>query len=155
MTITLRPIGVIHTPFATKEQAPIHGAFHPEATGVVEVYPEFEDGLTDVESFSHLILLYEFDRHGPVNLLQPTFLSEEPHGLFACRRPARVNPIGLTVVKLLQRDGAKLIVGNVDMLDGTPLLDIKPYVRRFDCFPGANEGWLEGRQNGPKPAGRE
>ena len=155
MSTTLRPIGTIRTPFATKEEAPIHGAFHPEAVGTLEVYPEFAEGLTDVEGFSHLILLYEFDRHGKVNLMQPTFLSEEAHGVFACRRPARPNPIGLTIVSLLKREGVTLTVGGVDMLDGTPLLDIKPYVPRFDSFPEANEGWLEGRQDGPKPAGRE
>lgn len=155
MAITLKPIGVIRTPYATKEEAPIHGAFHPDAIGTVEVYPEYAAGLTDVEGFSHLILLYEFDRHGKVNLIQPTFLSEEAHGLFACRRPARPNPIGLTVVSLLKREGAILTVGNVDMLDRTPLVDIKPYVVRFDCYPEASEGWLEGRVDGPKPAGRE
>lgn len=155
MTVTLEPIGVIHTPFATKEEAPIHGAFHPDVTGTVEVFPQFEEGLTDVESFSHLILIYHFDRHGPVHLMQPTFLSDDPHGLFACRRPGRINALGLTVVKLCERRGRELVVGNVDMLDGTPLIDIKPYVRRFDCYPEANDGWLEGRQNGPKPSGRE
>lgn len=158
MSITIEPIGIIHSPFETKEDAPIHGAFHPEAVGTVEVYPEYAHGLTDIEGFSHLILLYHFDRHGKVNLMQPTFLSEEPHGLFACRRPARPNPVGLTVVTLLKREGLTLTVGNVDMLDRTPLIDIKPYVAKFDSYPDATEGWLKDRLkdgNGPKPPGRE
>ncbi len=155
MHTQLHPIGVIHTPFATKEDAPIQGAFHPENTGVVEVVPELAEGLSDIDGFSHLILLYQFDRAAPVELARPTFLSDEPHGIFACRHPARPNGIGLTVVTLLSREGAALTVGGVDMLDGTPLLDIKPYIGRFDCFPDASEGWFAGREDRPKPPGRE
>jgi tRNA (adenine37-N6)-methyltransferase len=151
----LTPIGTIHTPFATKDVAPIQGAFHPEHEGTVEVLPQFAEGLADIEGFTHLILLYEFDRSAGVEMRRATFLSDEVHGLFATRHPARPNPIGLTIVKLLGRDGACLRVGGIDVLDGTPLLDIKPYVPRFDSFPEASEGWIEGRQNRPKPPGRE
>jgi tRNA-Thr(GGU) m(6)t(6)A37 methyltransferase TsaA len=155
MSFALEPIGTIHTPFAVKDDAPIQGAFHPEHEGTVEVLPQFAEGLADIDGFSHLILLYEFDRAAPVEMRRTTFLSDEAHGLFATRHPARPNPIGLTVVTLLGRDGACLRVGGIDVLDGTPLLDIKPYVPRFDCFPDASEGWIAGRPERPKPPGRE
>jgi len=155
MTFQSRAVGVIHTPFADKESAPIQGAFHPENTGRVEVLPEFAEGLSDIDGFSHLVLLYEFDRAAPVEMRRQTFLGDEPHGLWATRHPARPNPIGLTVVTLLEREGNVLTVGGIDVLDGTPLLDIKPYVARFDAFPAASEGWLGGRAERPKPPGRE
>jgi tRNA-Thr(GGU) m(6)t(6)A37 methyltransferase TsaA len=155
MSVTLVPIGTIHTPFATKDDAPIQGAFHPEAEGVVELLPEFAGGLADIDGFTHLILLYEFDRAAPVQMRRQTFLGDEPHGLWATRHPARPNRIGLTVVRLLGREGALLRVGGIDVLDGTPLLDIKPYIPRFDCFQEASEGWLAGRAERPKPPGRE
>ena len=155
MPVTLQHIGVIHTPFATKEDAPIQGAFRPEAVGTVELRPEFAAGLADIDGFSHLILLYEFDRAAPVEMVRQTFLGDEPHGLFATRHPARPNSIGLTVVALLGRDGTTLTVGGIDVLDGTPLLDVKPYIARFDSVPDATEGWLAGRPERPKPPGRE
>jgi tRNA-Thr(GGU) m(6)t(6)A37 methyltransferase TsaA len=148
-------IGTIHTPFSTKDDTPIQGAFRPEATGSVEVLPRYAEGLKDIEGFSHLILLYEFDQAGPVELVRQTFLGDDPHGLFATRHPARPNSIGLTVVRLLRREGAMLAVSGIDVLDGTPLLDIKPYVARFDSVPDACEGWLAGRPERPKPPGRE
>lgn len=155
MSAELTPIGTIHTPFATKDDAPIQGAFHPENEGVVDVLPEFAEGLEDIDGFTHLILVYEFDRAAPVEMRRQTFLGDEPHGLWATRHPARPNPIGLTVVRLLGRDGSLLHVGGIDVLDDTPLLDIKPYIPRFDCFPEATEGWLAGRAERPKPPGRE
>jgi tRNA-Thr(GGU) m(6)t(6)A37 methyltransferase TsaA len=133
----------------------VHGGFHPESVGTLELLPEFAEGLADIEGFSHLFVIFEFDRATGYEMQRPTFLTDEPHGLWACRHPARPNPIGLTVVRLLGRDGVTLTVGNCDMLDGTPLLDIKPYVPRFDSFPEASEGWIEGRQNRPKPPDRE
>lgn len=155
MSATLMPIGVIRTPFASKDDTPIQGAFHPENEGVVEVLADFAEGLADIDGFTHLILLYEFDRAASVLMRRQTFLGDEPHGLWATRHPARPNPIGVTVVRLLGRDGSRLRVGGVDMLNGTPLLDIKPYIPRFDCFPGASEGWLAGRPERAKPPGRE
>ncbi|NTU70671.1 MAG: tRNA (N6-threonylcarbamoyladenosine(37)-N6)-methyltransferase TrmO [Coriobacteriia bacterium] len=151
----LRPIGTIRTPFAAKDDAPIQGAFRPEVTGTVEVDPEFAAGLADIDGFSHLVLLYEFDRAAPVEMVRQTFLGDEVHGLFATRHPARPNAIGMTVVTLISRDGTTLTVGGIDVLDETPLLDIKPYIPRFDSFPDASEGWLEGRPERPKPPGRE
>ena len=155
MPETVRPIGTIRTMFTTKDDTPIQGAFRPEAVGTVEVLPEFAEALSDIDGFSHLILIYEFDRAAPVDMVRQTFLSDEPHGLFATRHPARPNPIGLTVVRLLSRRGTTLIVGGIDVLDGTPLLDIKPYVARFDSVPEATEGWLAGLPERPKPSGRE
>jgi tRNA-Thr(GGU) m(6)t(6)A37 methyltransferase TsaA len=151
----LTPIGVIRTAFATKDDTPIQGAFRPEAEGVVEVFAEYADGLADIDGFTHLILLYEFDRAAPVELVRQTFLGDVPHGLFATRHPARPNGVGLTVVRLLSRHAATMRVGGIDVLDGTPLLDIKPYIPRFDSFPDASEGWLAGRPERPKPSGRE
>ena len=151
----MKPIGTIHSPYKTKEETPIQGAFKPEGTGVVEIYPEFADGLKDIELFSHLYLIYQFDRSGPVLLVRPTFLDDNPHGIFASRHPARPSGIGLTVVRLLRREGNKLEVSGIDVLDGTPLLDIKPYIPRFDLFPDASEGWFAGKEERPKPQGRE
>jgi tRNA-Thr(GGU) m(6)t(6)A37 methyltransferase TsaA len=151
--VTLVSIGVIRTPFASKDNAPIQGAFSPDGEGIVEVAPQYVDGLADIDGFTHQILLYEFDRLTvDVEMSRLTFLGDEPHGLWATRHPARPNAIGLTVVRLLRREGAKLIVSGVDVLDGTPLVDIKPYIPRFDSFPEASEGWVAGRE---KPPGRE
>jgi tRNA-Thr(GGU) m(6)t(6)A37 methyltransferase TsaA len=155
MPATFVSIGSIRTPFATKQEAPIQGAFRPESIGVVEVLPRYAEGLQDIDGFSHLILLYEFDRSGAVEMVRQTFLGDEPHGLFATRHPARPSAIGLTVVRLLKREGATLTVSGIDVLDGTPLLDIKPYIARFDAVPDASEGWLAGRSDRPKPPGRE
>jgi len=149
------PIGVIRTPWSRVEDVPIQGAAAPETEGSVVVFDEFVEGLRHIEGFSHLILLYLFDRAGPVHLTRRPFLDDDPHGLFAIRHPARPNPIGLTVVALVSRDGAALAVRGVDMLDRTPLLDIKPYVARWDAFPDARSGWLDGKADRAKPEGRE
>ncbi len=151
----LRAIGVLRTPFRTKDEAPIQGAFAPDAVGVVEVFEEFTAGLDDIEGFSHLILLYVFDQGESVDLRPIPFLDDLPHGVFATRNPRRPNRLGLTVVALDRREGSRLHVRHVDTLDGTPVVDIKPYVRRFDCVPHASEGWFAGRVDRPKPPGRE
>jgi tRNA-Thr(GGU) m(6)t(6)A37 methyltransferase TsaA len=151
----LRPIGIIHSPYTAKESAPIQGAFRPEGKGRVEVFQEWEEGLKDIEMFSHIFLIYQFDRAGCIELVRKTFLDDEPHGVFASRHPCRPNGLGLTVVKLLKRSNNILEVGGIDVLDGTPLIDIKPYIRRFDCFPEAGEGWVASRAERPKPVGRE
>jgi tRNA-Thr(GGU) m(6)t(6)A37 methyltransferase TsaA len=155
MNLTLVPIGIIHSPFSSKEATPIQGAFAPEGQGRIEIYPEYAEGLKDIETFSHLILLYWFDRAGEVQLVRPTFLDDQPHGVFASRHPCRPNGLGLTVVRLLRREKNILEVSGIDVLDGTPLLDIKPYVPRFDSFPDAREGWLAKKQERPKPPDRE
>ncbi|HOW55413.1 MAG TPA: tRNA (N6-threonylcarbamoyladenosine(37)-N6)-methyltransferase TrmO [Syntrophorhabdaceae bacterium] len=154
--IELRPIGVIRSPYKTKEETPIQGVFRPEMTGWVELYPGYGEGLKDIEGFSHIFLIYNFDRvSARAELVRPVLLDDQPHGIFACRFPSRPNSIGLTVVELFGREGSKLKVGGIDVLDNTPLLDIKPYVPRFDSFPKANEGWFKGKNERPKPPGRE
>lgn len=148
-------IGVIHTPFATKEQCPIQPIYAAETVGTVEVFEQFAAGLKDVELFTHIYLLYAFDRAGAVELIRSPFLDDEPHGIFATRHPCRPNGIGMSIVRVLRREGAVLTVEGIDVLDGTPLLDIKPYVPRFDLIAGASEGWIAGKEWRPKPAGRE
>ncbi|HAR96118.1 MAG TPA: tRNA (N6-threonylcarbamoyladenosine(37)-N6)-methyltransferase TrmO [Deltaproteobacteria bacterium] len=151
----LEPIGIIHTPFTTKDETPIQGAFRPAAKGSIEVFEGYQQGLKDIEGFSHIFLLYVFDRSGEIKLVRPTFLDDEPHGVFASRHPCRPNGIGLTVVRLLQHQGNRLDVAGIDVLDGTPLLDIKPYIPRFDCYPDASEGWTAGKEEREKPKGSE
>ena len=153
----VKSIGVIRSPFSTKEEAPIQGAFAHEAKGRLEILPEYRDGLKDLEGFTHLHLLYLFDRAGEVKMVRSTFLSDIEHGLFATRHPCRPSGIGLTIVKMLSVDISTGIVevGGIDVLDKTPLLDIKPYIVKFDCFPDAADGWFKGTENRPKPKGRE
>jgi len=155
MTWTLHPIGIIHSPYATKEETPIQGTFRPDGMGTIEVFPEYEEGLKDIETFSHLILIYLFHKAGELKLVRQTFLDDEAHGVFASRHPCRPNGLGITVVTVLKRDGNQLEVSGIDVLDGTPLIDIKPYIPRFDCFPEASEGWVASKKRRPKPPGRE
>jgi len=155
VTQTIRPIGIIRSPFATKEKAPIQGAYSPQSEGTVEVFPEYEEGLKDIETFSHIILLYRFDKAGEVKLVRPTFLDDESHGVFASRHPCRPNGLGLSVVRLIRRVKNVLEVSGIDMLDKSPLIDVKPYIPRFDLFPEANEGWVASRPKRAKPVGRE
>jgi tRNA (adenine37-N6)-methyltransferase len=124
----MRPVGHARTPFTEVSQVPKgHGAEHA-AEGVLEILPEFEEGLTDIEGFSHLYVLWTFHRSEGWELLGTPPTDTRPHGVFATRSPRRPNPIGLTVVELLVREGPRLRVRGVDMLDGTPILDIKPYL---------------------------
>ena len=140
-----QPIGLIHTPFTQKDRTPIQ-PYRSRAKGRVELLPEYEDGLGHLEGFSHIILLYFFHYADPgYELVVTPFLDDEPKGLFATRYPRRPNPVGLSVVRLLRREGRVLHVDGIDVLDGTPLLDIKPYVPPFDAFPEATLGWLAGR----------
>jgi tRNA-Thr(GGU) m(6)t(6)A37 methyltransferase TsaA len=144
MEYVFRPIGVVHSPFADKSQAPIQ-ASRSQAVGRVEVYAEFADGLQDVEGFSHLILLYIFHASSGYQLLVKPFLDNRPRGVFATRHPCRPNPIGVSVVRLLGRCGSELEVAGVDVVDGTPLIDIKPYVPDFDVRADARTGWYATR----------
>jgi tRNA (adenine37-N6)-methyltransferase len=155
MVFQMKQIGLIRSPFSVKDDTPIQGAFRPDAQGLIEVFPEYKEGLKDIETFSHLFLIYAFDRAAPVQLVRSTFLDDVPHGLFASRHPARPNPIGLTVVRLLGRHETILEITGIDVLDNTPLLDIKPYIPRFDCYPDASEGWIAGKTERPKPPNRE
>ena len=143
MEIKYRPIGLVHTPFKQIEGMPIQPSGAAQIQGSVEIFPEFADGLQDIENFSHLILLYHFHRTQAPKLMVTPFLDSRPHGIFATRAPTRPNPIGLSIVRLLQREGNILQIENVDLLDGTPVLDIKPYVPEFDQHPANRIGWLE------------
>jgi tRNA-Thr(GGU) m(6)t(6)A37 methyltransferase TsaA len=139
-----QPIGRIHSPFTHRDLTPIQ-PYRSRAKGQVELWPEYEAGLEDLDGFSHIILLYVFDQAEPgYDLMVTPFLDDQPKGLFATRYPRRPNSIGLSVVRLVGREGCVLDVSSIDVLDGTPLLDVKPYVPRFDAFPEATMGWLEG-----------
>ncbi len=142
MTITYQPIGIIHSPFEDIENVPIQPAAAGRTRGTVEVFAEFASGLKDLEGFSHVILLYHFHRVPQVRLVVIPFLDQEPRGIFATRAPSCPNPIGLSVVRLVSAQGNVLQIENVDIVDGTPLLDIKPYVPEFDHHEAERTGWL-------------
>ncbi len=125
----MRPIGVVRSPYQDRAQIPKGPGAEHRAEGSLELRPELEPGLSDIEGFSHLFVLWVFDRAEGYDLTARVPLDEEtPHGVFASRSPRRPNPIGLTVVELLGRDGPSLRVRGIDMLDGTPILDVKPYL---------------------------
>jgi tRNA (adenine37-N6)-methyltransferase len=155
MDMKITPIGIIHSPYNTKEVCPIQPLYATEAAGCVEVFEEYVAGLKDIETFSHIYLLYLFDRAGEIELVRPTFLDDEPHGIYASRHPCRPNSIGMSIVKLLKRENNILLVEGVDMLDKTPLLDIKPYIPKFDIIDSASQGWTAGKGWRDKPGGRE
>jgi tRNA-Thr(GGU) m(6)t(6)A37 methyltransferase TsaA len=145
MEFVMQPIGFIHSPFTDKDKTPIQPT-RSIASGYVKVFPEFIEGLLDLEGFSHIILLYVFHQSGGYTLRVKPFLDDQLHGLFATRYPNRPNPIGLSIVKLLARRENILDIDGVDMLDGTPLLDIKPYVPEFDnIYSDARTGWYTHR----------
>jgi tRNA-Thr(GGU) m(6)t(6)A37 methyltransferase TsaA len=155
MEYKLRAIGIIRTPYKTKEDCPIQGSIQPDSKGRIEVFSEYAEGLKDIETFSHIILLYLFDKAGEVKLVRPTFLDDSPHGVFAARHPCRPNGLGISIVKLLKRNKNILDISGIDILDNTPLVDIKPYIPRFDYFPDANNGWVETKELRQKPPDRE
>jgi tRNA-Thr(GGU) m(6)t(6)A37 methyltransferase TsaA len=139
--IVYHPIGVIRTPYTRKENTPIQACFAPNSRGNVEVYPEYSDGLKDIEGFSQLILIYHFHKSEGCQLITKPFLDREKKGIFSIRYFTRPNPIGISIVRLLKINGCILEVGEVDMLDETPLLDIKPYVPQFDIKENVRNGW--------------
>ena len=141
--ITVQPIGIIHTPYKTTEGMPIQGVFEDRVTGTVELFREYKKGLKDVEGFSHLILVYHFDKAKPEKLVGRPFLEYEEHGIFAIRSPMRPNHIGISIVKIQKVEDNIITFSEVDILDGTPLLDIKPYVAYFDSREHSKNGWLE------------
>jgi len=138
---TSRPIGFVSSPYQNTNEVPKGPGAKHEADGVLKILPEFEVGLTDIEGFSHLIILWEFDRSRDFELFASPPFDTRPHGVFATRSPRRPNPIGLTVVELRRREGVELHVRGVDMLDGTPILDIKPYLSSIPPEK-LRRGWL-------------
>lgn len=146
-TYTMAPVGFVRSPFSDTAQIPKGPGAKHTAEGVLEVRPELEDGLSDIEGFSHLYVIWVFDRAEGYNLISTPPTDTRPHGVFATRSPRRPNPIGLTVVTLLGREGNKLRVRGVDMLDGTPILDIKPYLSSVPPEQ-LKRGWLDEAEQG-------
>jgi tRNA-Thr(GGU) m(6)t(6)A37 methyltransferase TsaA len=146
MDYVMRPIGIIHSPFTEKQKTPIQ-AVRSQTAGQVLIYPEFAEGLQDLEGFSHIILVYVFHRSQGYTLRVKPFLDDNLRGLFATRYPYRPNPVGISIVQLLAKNEQVLDIQGVDVLDGTPLLDIKPYVPDFDVRMNTRTGWYENRSN--------
>lgn len=141
--IRLKPVGVVHSPFKEPNGTPIQPTAALDVEGSVEVFPEYVDGLKDLEGFSHIILLCYMHMAGRPKLHVRPFMDDELHGVFAVRAPARPNSIGLSTVRLDRIEGNMLYVRDLDIVDGTPLLDIKPYVPKFDHREVTRTGWLE------------
>ena len=145
MNLKFEPIGIIYTPFKTKEGMPIQSGGAKGIKGQIKLMDEFIPGLTDLEGFSHIILIYYFHKSVGYDLQTIPFLDDQKHGVFATRAPKRPNPIGISVVRLINIDKNIINVENVDMLDETPLLDIKPYIPDFDIHLTEKNGWIKNR----------
>ncbi len=141
--MTFEPIGTVYSPFQTTQDMPIQPTGAAGVRGTIELLPELAEGLRDLDGFSHIIVIYHFHKSGPARLTVTPFLDNRPHGVFATRAPRRPNPIGLSVLKLNAIEENRLRVENVDILDQTPVLDIKPYVPAFDQPAQVRTGWLE------------
>lgn len=151
MTVELKTIGTIHTAFDSPENMPIQGAMDPDSRGTVTFSSDYVEGLKDLDGFSHIILIYHFHESEDVVKdevlnVQP-FLEDKTHGVFATRAPRRPNPIGVTVVELMEIDDNELTVRGIDVLDGPPLLDIKPYLSDVDSPGDTRDGWIDGRMS--------
>jgi len=138
------PIGTIHSPYTEPAGMPIQPAGAVGMRGTVVIDDQFRDGLRDLTGFSRIILIYAFHRSQGYELEVIPFLDTVPHGIFATRAPRRPNAIGLSIVRLISVNDGELIIDGIDVLDGTPLLDIKPYVPEFDCYPDEKSGWFAG-----------
>jgi tRNA-Thr(GGU) m(6)t(6)A37 methyltransferase TsaA len=141
--ITMNPIGVIHSPYKQIKDMPIQGKFKPGIKAWIELKQEYRAGLKDLDGFSHAILIYYFHKSQKVQIEGKPFLEDNTHGIFAIRSPHRPNHIGLSVVKIESIEKNQLYFSEVDVLDGTPVLDIKPYVRHFDARDNSISGWLD------------
>lgn len=152
--IRLHPIGVVHTPFQTPEGTPIQPPGGAEAEGEIVLFPEYAPGLADLDGFSHLILLYHCHKCGPppAGMKVTPFLDRTERGLFATRAPSRPNPVGLSIVRLMAVEENRIRIREVDIVDGTPLIDIKPYVPKFDRREDVRTGWLETRAEATETA---
>ncbi|HLC17681.1 MAG TPA: tRNA (N6-threonylcarbamoyladenosine(37)-N6)-methyltransferase TrmO [Thermodesulfobacteriota bacterium] len=144
--IVYRPIGVIRSPFKDIEGTPIQPTYALGVRGKVEMEPAYVGGLKDLDGFSHIILIYHFHLSTGYSLEVKPFLDERLRGLFSTRAPRRPNPIGFSVVRLVKVEGRVLDIEDVDIVDGTPLLDIKPYVPEFDMRKAERRGWLAGKE---------
>ena len=149
-SITIKPIGIINTPYKEPKGIPIQGKFEKGVTGTIRLLPKYQAGLKDIEGFSHIILIYLFNRSKEDRLTGKPFLEDVEHGIFAIRSPHRPNHIGFSIVKLEKVEGNTVTFSEVDMLDGTPLLDIKPYVAHFDSRKNVKNGWVERHFRGRK-----
>ena len=141
--ITYTPIGVVHSRFTDPADTPIQGVFADGARGEVEIFPEYAAGLKDIDGFSHLTLIYHFHLAKGYSLISKPFMDGTERGIFAIRHPGRPNPIGISIVKLDAVIGNVLKISEVDILDGTPLLDIKPLVHQFDHRADIKSGWVD------------
>jgi tRNA-Thr(GGU) m(6)t(6)A37 methyltransferase TsaA len=143
MKIEYRPIGVVHSPFTEQTGTPIQPSRADGARGTIEIYPEYAEGLDDLDGFSHIYLICHLHRSEGFSLKVVPYLDTVPRGLFATRAPKRPNPIGLSIVDLVAVEGTTLTIENIDLLDGPPVLDIKPFVGNFDDRLEIRTGWLE------------
>jgi tRNA-Thr(GGU) m(6)t(6)A37 methyltransferase TsaA len=150
--IILHPIGVIHSPYKESKDIPIQGKFKDKVEAWIELKEKYVKGLKDLEKFSHAIILFYFHKSDRETIEGKPYLENNKHGIFAIRSPHRPNHIGLSIVKIKRIQDNKLYFTQVDMIEGTPVLDIKPYVRFFDNMENAISGWLEKHfQNGKIP----
>lgn len=143
MDVIYKPIGVIHSPFQRLEEMPIQPTSAASKPGTVEVFPDYVEGLKDLGGFSHIYLIYHFHQASQPRLIVTPFLDQEARGVFATRAPSRPNPIGLSLVNIIGMEKNLIHVSRVDVLDGTPLLDIKPYIPEFEDIRDVRLGWLE------------
>lgn len=140
--IAFNPIGIIHSPFKDTKGMPIQPSGAKGITGTIVMQKEYVEGLKNLDGFSHIILIYHFHLSTGYSLIVKPFLDDALHGVFATRAPKRPNPLGISIVRLLKIEGNILSIENVDIVDGTPLLDIKPYVPEFDGIQAEKIGWL-------------
>ncbi len=151
--VQYHPVGIVHSPFSDPEGAPIQpAAAEADVAAEIEIFSEFAAGLKDLDGFSHLMVLFHCHRSGAPELLVTPFLDNTRRGVFATRAPSRPNAIGFSVVRLISIDGVHLHIRECDILDGAPVLDIKPWVPRFDCRENVRCGWLETRCAGTDAA---
>lgn len=142
-TILFKPIGIVHSEHIKPADTPIQPVFSKGCTGTVELFEEYAEGIEDLEAFSHIYIFFVFHKRDEVRLRVKPFLEDKKHGVFATRSPRRPNPIGFSVVRLKKREGNILYVEDVDILDGSPVLDIKPYIHRYDLREHTRDGWQE------------
>lgn len=139
--IKIDPIGIVHSPYKTAEGTPIQPIVAKNNLAQIEIYEEYAEGLKDLELFSHIYVLFHLHKISKQLLKVTPFLDTKPHGVFATRSPGRPNQIGISVVCIEKIEGNIIFIKNIDMLDGSPVLDIKPYIPQFDLFPEATSGW--------------